>query len=525
MDLLFAGGIGTYVRARGERDEDIGDRANDGVRVQADELRARVICEGANLSVTQAARIQYARRGGRVNQDAIDNAAGVAISDREVNAKILLRGVAGCDSAEVARLLAASEADVVAGVLADVGLQSACLTAEQRGGAARAASYERLMAELEAAGRLDREEELLPSTAEMASRAERGVALLRPELATLLAYAKRRLVAAIVDSPLPDQPVLAEELRRYFPPALVERAGPALDAHPLRRDLIATRLANDLVNRLGVTFAFDLAADMGVSPSVVAAAYWVARDVAGATRWWSMLLAREDDLGLDRVLELQERLDSLVAALVRGLVADPAGTRPLLEDTGSVLARDAGGFAALLAADVGTSRRRRERRDTAGRLTTELGDAALAAVLAGVEELAYAPEILRVARTSRRAPAEVAEAFFLLGDHLGTPRLVRLARRAEAAPGEWADRQRRGLEEDIAVAWLAAVADALGGAPEEAVRDALRRFADSREAAVESARDVLSQVEHEQEPTLDMVAVAVRALTRAVASPAPEDGS
>ena len=146
-------------------------------------------------------------------------------------------------------------------------------------------------------------------------------------------------------------------------------------------------------------------------------------------------------------------------------------------------------------------------------------------MLAGVEELAYAPEILRVARTSRRAPAEVAEAFFLLGDHLGTPRLVRLARRAEAAPGEWADRQRRGLEEDIAVAWLAAVADALGGAPEEAVRDALRRFADSREAAVESARDVLSQVEHEQEPTLDMVAVAVRALTRAVASPAPEDGS
>ena len=520
VDVLFAGGIGTYVRAAGERDADIGDRGNDAVRIDAGDLRARVYVEGANLSITQAARIQYARRGGRVNQDAIDNAAGVAISDREVNAKILLRAAPGCGEDEAAGLLAGAAGDVVAGVLDDVTQQAVCLAAEQRA-AGREASYERLMAALERTG-LDRAAELLPSSAEMASRAELGAGLARPELATLLAHAKRRLIAAVLQSGLPDRPALTGELLRYFPPALTARAGEAVEAHSLRRELVATRLANDLVNRLGIAFAFDVAEEDGASLAAVCGAYWVAREVTGARAAWDRLLELQEQLGMERFIDLRGRVNQLVVALMRQMLAEERADAVLDEAPDTLLDRDRDGFTQIRAAlpVLGALRRRRERQDAAARLGEELGDEGVAWLIAGVEELSLAPEALALARERGRSAVDAAEAYLVLGEHIGAPRVARLLERAEA-DGEWALRQRRGLAEDWAQAWRAAAATALDAEPDAGVLDALRAFLDARKAGLASSRDVLAEIERQDRPTLDMAAVAVRALRRALAG-APE---
>ena len=273
VDLLFFGGIGTYVRASTESDEAAGDRANDPIRITGAELRAKVIGEGANLGMTQRGRIEAALAGVRLNTDAIDNSAGVNTSDVEVNIKIALSLPVrdGRLTLEARNTLLAKMTDEVAAlVLRNNYLQTLALSLAERRGLEDLGFQQRLMQTLEARGELDRAVEFLPDDMEIAERVRRQQPLTRPELSVLLAYAKLSLYADLLDSNVPDDPYLGRELGRYFPKAIAQKFPDALEQHRLRREIIATQLANSMINRGGPSLVVRIADQTGAAPAGIA---------------------------------------------------------------------------------------------------------------------------------------------------------------------------------------------------------------------------------------------------------------
>jgi glutamate dehydrogenase len=283
-DLLWLGGIGTYVRASGETDEDVGDRANDALRIAARELNVKVIGEGANLGLTQRARVEFAQLGGRVNTDAVDNSAGVNSSDLEVNIKIALGGAeeAKLITREARNTLLAEMTDEVAALcLRNNYLQTLSLSLAEARAREEMGFDLRLMRNLERDGHLDRSVEFLPDEAELAERDQRGLALTRPELAVLLAYAKITTFDRLLNSTVPDDPYLGRELMRYFPQRLQGKYPDQIQAHRLRREIIATRLSNSILNRGGPNFVSRMADDTGADAAEVVRAYTLAYDSFG----------------------------------------------------------------------------------------------------------------------------------------------------------------------------------------------------------------------------------------------------
>src|SRR5206468_702194 len=257
VDLLWNGGIGTFVKARSESHADVGDRSSDAIRVDSEELRCRVVGEGGNLGLTQRARIAFALRGGRVNMDAIDNSAGVDCSDHEVNIKILLDAiVAEGDLTEKQRntLLAEMTDEVGELVLRDNYEQTQAISTSVAQAASMVDVHARYIRSLEQAGRLDRALEFLPDDDTLTERKAAGQGLTAPEFAILLSYTKIALYGELLASELPDDPDLAGELERYFPTAARQRFRTRLRRHPLRREIIAAQVTNSLVNRTGTTF-------------------------------------------------------------------------------------------------------------------------------------------------------------------------------------------------------------------------------------------------------------------------------
>lgn len=289
VDLLWFGGIGTYVKAAHESHAAVGDKANDAVRIDAVRLRARVIGEGANLALTQAARIEFARAGGRINTDFIDNSAGVDCSDHEVNIKIALNAdvAAGRLAREARDALLRAMTDAVAElVLRDNRLQTQAISLAEAAGPAAMPAWRRLITRLEATG-LDRDVEGLASDEALAARAGEGLA--RPELAVVMAYAKMACYEALVASEVVDDPLLERDLFNAFPAAMHQPHGDAIRQHRLRREIIATKLANDLVNRAGLATPFELAEELGVGLACVARAFVVARALFGLPQLWQAI--------------------------------------------------------------------------------------------------------------------------------------------------------------------------------------------------------------------------------------------
>jgi glutamate dehydrogenase len=280
-DLLFFGGIGTYVRASNESDEAAGDRANDAIRVTGAELNCKVIGEGANLGMTQRGRIEAAQRGIRLNTDAIDNSAGVNTSDVEVNIKIALSAPvrSGALTMEKRNAFLAEMTDEVARlVLRNNYQQTLALSLAQRRGLEDLGFQQRLMQTLEQRSELDRTVEFLPDDMTLGERRKRNAGLTRPELAVLLAYAKLSLHSELLDSSVPDDPYLGRELDRYFPKEMSERYANALHAHRLRREIIATQLTNSMINRGGATLIVRIADQTGAASSSIAAAFAAVRN-------------------------------------------------------------------------------------------------------------------------------------------------------------------------------------------------------------------------------------------------------
>ena len=428
-DLLWFGGIGTYVRASHESDDQVGDRTNDPIRVAAAELRCKVIGEGANLGVTQKGRIEAAARGIRLNSDAIDNSAGVNTSDVEVNIKIALAApVRDGRLTPEARLALLSEmTDDVAGlVLRNNYLQTLALSLAQRRGVEDLGFQQRLMQTLEARGLLDRTVEALPDDLEIGERRRRGQALTRPELAVLTAYAKLVLYADLLGSSVPDDPYLGREVDRYFPKVLSERYADAVAGHRLRREIIATQLANSMINRGGPSFVVRIADQTGAGPAGIAAAFAVVRDGYGMTalntaidaldnrvpgRLQLELYSAVQDLLIDRIVWFQRHIDlsNGLADVIDHYRAGIDAVAGVLDD---VLPAEA---AAQLAA-------RTDELVAAGL------PADLARRLAGLQPLAAAPDVVMVADRTGKPVDQVAATYFAAGAFFRLDRVVGQAR-------------------------------------------------------------------------------------------------
>jgi len=324
IDLLFFGGIGTFVKAHGESHAEVGDRTNDALRIDGEAIRAKIVGEGANLGVTQRGRVAYALKGGRIDTDAIDNSAGVSMSDHEVNIKILLTGAIAAGALgrqEREPLLAQMADDVAALVLRDNYLQGEALSVAEARGSAALDRQTRLIRDLERAGRLDRALEFLPDDETLAARAASRRGLTRPELAVLLAYAKMSLDHDLLASDLPDQPDLAADLRDYFPPALRERFAAQIAAHPLKREITATVVTNDLVNRAGLTFVHDMRARTGREAPDIARSYRIVREVFGLPALWEQIEALDNrvpaPVQTQMLLEIAGLIEHVAAWLLR----------------------------------------------------------------------------------------------------------------------------------------------------------------------------------------------------------------
>jgi glutamate dehydrogenase len=297
VELLWFGGIGTYIKSSTESNADAGDRANDAIRINGKDIRAKVIGEGANLGCTQRGRIEYAHAGGRLNTDAIDNAAGVNCSDHEVNIKILVgEVVAAGDMTEKQRnkLLVEMTDEVGDLVLRDNYLQSQAISNAFAGGGDALDAQVRLIRMLEREGRLNREIEYLPDDEELARRTAAHQGLTRPEISVLMPYAKLWLYDEVLKSDLPDDPILVEELVRYFPTAVRKKYSAAISNHRLKREIIATVGTNSLVNRVGGTFVHDMMEATGLSAVDVSRGYLITRAVFGLRKLWSGIEALDN---------------------------------------------------------------------------------------------------------------------------------------------------------------------------------------------------------------------------------------
>jgi glutamate dehydrogenase len=324
VDLLWNGGIGTYVKSRAETHADAGDKANDGVRVDGADLRCRVVGEGGNLGLTQRARIEYARKGGRINNDAIDNSGGVDCSDREVNIKVLLdQVVASGDLTRKQRdeLLVDMTGTVAALVLKDNREQTETLSLAEAQAAGMVDVHTRFLEALEHSRKLDRELEALPSNEELAERNREDAGLTRPELAVALAYSKIDLYAELLDSDVPEDAHLSGELDRYFPTPLPQRYGEQIRGHRLRREIIATQVINNMEHGGGVTFAFRLHEESGAPASEIARAYAAARDIFGMRAQWGEIEALDIQVAADMQIRLLLEGRRLVERGARWLLA------------------------------------------------------------------------------------------------------------------------------------------------------------------------------------------------------------
>jgi len=415
VDLLWNGGIGTYVKASTEANEDAGDRINDPLRVDGKDLRCKVVGEGGNLGLTQLGRIEYAANGGRVNTDFIDNSGGVHCSDREVNLKVLLglaetRGELSREGRD--ELVEEVVDDVVADIIYDNFLQAQILAQELEVSARHLEAYEDLMSLLETEGTLDRTIENLPTTDEMSERARTGVGMFTPELCVLLAYSKRSLRRWLLVSDLPDWPDFAPLAEEYFPPGVVARFGHLVADHPLRREMIATSVANGVVNSAGISLVTRLMTETGAAVEQVVRAYHIAREVTDATANWEAVEALVGALpaGLERTL--LSGIDELVESVTRWYLANP-GTVFM----GEVIAKVEPVFEELAAtiAEYGPIQWRTER-DSAVAEWVERGvPPAIAHRHIYQEELIHAPDIIEVIQNTGRPVREVAEMFFLAG--------------------------------------------------------------------------------------------------------------
>ena len=511
VELLWNGGIGTYVKDREETQAEVGDTANDPVRVNADELRCKVIGEGGNLGLTQRGRVSFALRGGRLNTDALDNSAGVDMSDHEVNLKILLSPVVR--SGELTeegrnRLLESMTGEVSVLVLKNNIGQSLAVSLDETRSKEALDDFTALVGALEREGRIDRVKEGIPDADEFRERALEKRGLTRPTLAVLLAHAKLYAKSQLLDSTLPDDPATDDYLVEYFPKAAVEAAGPErLRQHRLRREIVTTELVNDLGNLMGASFLHRVARDSGRPIPDVVRAWLVASRIAGAPEIRRDLQALEGTRFRSETVyrwlgALSKVLEQSTHWLLAHVPAD-AGTDALIEQARAGLAVLRGSFAKVVAGE-----------DRAAFLA-QLGELADLGVDRTLSErlitLGFLPQLLEIVHVSSAAGAEevrAAKAYYAVAERLGTGKL-REGVRAAAGSDSWNRRYAQALSDDVALAQRRLVAAALAAGDDPA--RAVQQLEKERARPVAAYRELLSELRGDDCP-LSAYALAVRHL-------------
>jgi glutamate dehydrogenase len=512
VDLLYNGGIGTYVRASAESDEQVGDHANDACRIAAAELRARVVVEGGNLGFTQQARIEYALSGGRINTDAIDNSAGVDTSDHEVNLKILLEPEVASGAlkfAERNRTLAAARDEVAQSVLRDNHDQVLSLTLEQTRSRGNLGAFRDHLQAVEERGLLRRHEEALPSREALSERHARYAGLTRPELALVTAYTKIDLVKRLDDSPIVDDTYLVGRfLVPYFPASLAGRFAAAIPGHRLRRELIATRLVNEAVDAMGSTFIFSMVRDHGVEADAAVRAWLIASDVIALPERAERIKRGEPaisaDAELHAFLALERAGRSATAWALRN--CEPALA------IGAAADRFRSGFSALGANfQEHLAAGERERFEQSYRdLRAAVGDGEMADELA---RLGFADHLLDVLSLSQSRAIDVTR---VTGAYFGLAAQFDFARLESALAGvnvedRWERRAAQELGDELREARIALCCAALADGGAAAALEQIARANPRLHADVER---LFAELAAMPTASLPAVHVAVRALSR-----------
>ena len=420
VDLLYNGGIGTYVKAAGESHAQVGDRANDALRIDGRDLRAKVVGEGGNLGFTQLGRVEYASAGGRLNTDAIDNSAGVDCSDHEVNIKILLNDVVTSGDMTVKqrdKLLVEMTDEVSALVLRDNYQQTQSITAMAAQGGAALEAQGRFMRVLEGRKLLDRGLEFLPNDDVLTERQVKGQGMTRPELAVLLAYAKMTTFDALLASDMPDDPHFIGDLERYFPTPLRERFALAIGRHRLRREIIATAVTNSLINRTGATFVHEMMDRTALGAADIARAYTVARDTFSLRECWAAIEVLDNKVPATAQATMLLEIVRMVERCTLWFLRHEAQPLPIAE----TIAAYKPGIAELAAVlDQIMSEARRTAVDAVAQPWVADGVGIdLANAIARLRTLAAGADIVRTARREGRGVVETARVYFALGSRLG----------------------------------------------------------------------------------------------------------
>ncbi len=512
VDLLYNGGIGTYVKSSRESHAQVGDRANDALRVDGRELRCKVLAEGGNLGLTQLGRIEYALAGGRVNTDAIDNSAGVDCSDHEVNIKILLD--AAVREGELTleqrnRLLAEMTDEVAALVLRDNTFQTQSLSVAGRVAPQLLEQQARFIYSLERAGRLKRAIEFLPSDEEIAERKAARLGLTAPERAVLLAYSKMQIYDDLLASDVPEEATIATALERYFPKPLRERCARHIQAHPLRREIIATHVTNSMVNRVGSTFVHRMREETGAGTAEVVRAYLVTREAYGLVAFWQQVEAL--DLKVPDRVQSTLLLDSgrLVVRATLWLLRN----RKHFADVAAAIAYFRPGIEALgaLLPEALADSERQAYDQVQARYAEAAVPLKLAALVASFDMLPAALDLVEVGEALGRDLKVVAQAYFTLGGRLEFPWL---RAKVAALPSEshWQALAKAALRDDLSGIQRQLTADALRRSAGGDARQAIAVWEEANRPLLERFRQVHADLRAHKAIDLAMASVAMREL-------------
>ncbi|WP_250001881.1 NAD-glutamate dehydrogenase [Actinoplanes sp. M2I2] len=471
VDLLFNGGIGTYVKAATETHAEVGDKANDAIRVNGQDLRVRVVGEGGNLGLTQRGRIEFARAGGRVFTDFIDNSAGVDCSDHEVNIKILLGGaVADGEMTRPERdeLLATMTDEVAALVLRDNYEQATALGSARAQAHSLLPVHRRMLDELEHSGRLNRELEALPTDAELAARYEAGDGLTAPEFAVLLAYAKISLEREVLADEIVDEAWTNEVLSRYFPTPLRERYAGRMTGHRLRREIITTALVNEVVNRGGTSFVYRAMEESGASAADVIRAFTVVREAYGLADIWAAAESLDNQVPTDAqtlvLLESRRLLDRAVRWLV--------STRRSPIDVAGEIGKLRAGVQSLLP-QLPSVLLGLERRSMDEHIATLVDKGVPMELAERVTWCNYGFGLLDILETGAltgRSPLEVANVYFALSERFHIDQLLSHISRLPRGD-RWQTLARMALRYDLYAALAALTGEVLQSTPSDASAD------------------------------------------------------
>src|SRR6201996_4022314 len=513
VDLLFNGGIGTYIKAEAESDADVGDRANDAVRVNANQVRAKVVGEGGNLGVTARGRVEFDLCGGRINTDAMDNSAGVDCSDHEVNIKILVDSqvTAGkIDPAERTELLESMTDEVGQLVLADNADQNDLIGTSRANASSLLPVHADQIKYLAAERGLNRELEALPSEKEIARRLEVGIGLTSPELATLMAHVKLTLKSELLDTDLPDQPVFAGRLPRYFPTPLRGRFGPAIRSHQLKREIVTTMLVNDLVDTAGISYDFRIVEDIGVRPVDAVRTYAATDAIFGIGQLWRSIRAADLPIALSDRMTLDTR--RLIDRAGRWLL----NYRPQPLAVGAEINRFAKKVETL------TPRMSEWLRGDDKAIVEK--EAAELVVQGASEDLGYMVaaglyrfsllDIIDIADIDDHDPAEVADTYFALMDRLGTDGLL-TAVSALPRSDRWHSLARLAIRDDVYASLRSLCFDVLAvGEPDESGEEKIAEWEHISASRVERARRTLTEIYESGQKDLATLSVAARQIRR-----------